>query len=97
MIRPSGPTRLTQTTDLRDLDLANPHDRQVLRLRVHDTAHELCTALGEGDSAPGPLLPSCVDQAVRDARPQVRLAIAQAYARDAYATLQATDHSAPRP
>ncbi|MDB5424995.1 MAG: hypothetical protein JWQ29_2411 [Phenylobacterium sp.] len=84
------PARLSRAVSIADLDLSTPQDRAVLRLRVRDTARDLCRALGEtGES--GPLVPSCEDQARRDATPQMRVAINRAYARRTYASLAATD------
>jgi UrcA family protein len=96
-VGPDGPRRLSQAVSLADLDLATPQDREVLRIRVRDTARDLCRALGEGASGPSPLIPSCEQQAIRDARPQVRLAIDQAYANARYAALDARDPYAPYP
>jgi UrcA family protein len=82
---PNGPSRLSQAVSYADLDLTTYQGRDVLKLRVRDTAHRLCRALGEGNDISGPLLPSCEDQAYRDARPQIRWAIDHAYARAEYA------------
>lgn len=79
-----GPARLSQAISIRDLDLTTREGQAVLKWRIRDTARELCRALGES-SAASPIAPSCVDQAIRDARPQVRFATNQAYARNAYA------------
>ena len=95
-VGPEGPRRLSQAVSLRDLDLTTREDREVLRIRIRDTARDLCRALGEDSSGPSQLIPSCRDQAVRDARPQVRLAIDQAYAGARYAALEARDPYAPR-
>ena len=81
------PTRLSRAISIRDLDLANREDQTLLRLRIRDTARDLCRALGEDGRGYSPVVPSCEDQAVRDARPQVRLAVTQAYARR-YAALE---------
>jgi hypothetical protein len=62
---------------------------------VRDTARDLCRALGEEASGPSPLIPSCEQQAIRDARPQVRLAVDQAYANARYAALDRRDPYAP--
>ena len=95
---PDGrPSRLSRAIDIADLDLIAPADRDVLRLRVRATARDLCRELGEEASGPSPLIPSCQDQAVRDARPQVRAAIDRAFARAAYAVQQAPDPYAWRP
>jgi UrcA family protein len=79
--------RLSRTISIRDLDLATRQDQALLRLRIRDTARDLCRALGEDGRGYSPVVPSCEDQAVRDARPQVRLAVDQAYARR-YAALE---------
>jgi UrcA family protein len=85
-----NPTRLSRTISLSDLDLATREDRQVLRLRIRDTARDLCRALDEepGTGGASPIVPSCQTQAVRDARHQVRLAIAQAYDQARYASAE---------
>lgn len=81
------PARLSRVISIRDLDLATREDQALLRLRIRDTARDLCRALGEDGRGYSPVAPSCEDQAVRDARPQVRLAVNQAYARR-YAALE---------
>jgi UrcA family protein len=80
------PARLSRVISIRDLDLATREDQRLLRVRIRDTARDLCHALGEDGRGYSPVAPSCEDQAIRDARPQVRLAVAQAYARN-YAAL----------
>jgi len=94
-VGPDGPRRLSQAVSIRDLDLVTREDREVLRIRIRDTARDLCRALGEDSSGPSPLIPSCEQQAVRDARPQVRRAIDEAYAGARYAALEASPY-APR-
>jgi len=96
-VGPDGPASLSRVVSLRDLDLATREDREVMRIRIRDTARDLCRALGEEASGPSPLIPRCEDRAIRDVRPQVRLAIDQAYARAHYATLDARDPYAPYP
>jgi len=94
IVGPYGnPTRLSRTISLSDLDLATREDQQLLRLRIRDTARDLCRALREepGTGGASPLVPSCQTQAVRDARPQVRQAIAQAYDSGRYASLDRPD------
>jgi len=91
---PLGPdgraSRLSRAVSFSDLDLLVPADRALLRVRIRDTARELCRELGEEGSGPG-IVPSCQEQAIRDARPQVRAAIDTAYARNVYAAQQAPD------
>ena len=82
------PERLSQAVSIRDLDLTTLEGRDVLRLRIRATARDLCRALGEDRFVSGPLTHrSCEDQAVRDARPQVRFATNQAFERARYAYL----------
>jgi UrcA family protein len=88
---PDGrPDRLSRVVSLRDLDLTTLEGRRIMRLRVRDTARDICRALGEssGPSAGGLLTPSCVDQAVRDAQPQMRTAVNTAYRTQTYALLE---------
>ena len=95
-LAPDGrPALLSRVVSIRDLDLATREDQALLRLRIRDTARDLCRELGESDSGGSPIIPSCVDQAVRDARPQMRVAINQAYANARYASLTARDPYAP--
>jgi UrcA family protein len=95
---------LSQAVSYADLDLTRPEDQTVLKQRIADTAHDLCDRLGEAGPASGPLVPGCEDAAVREARPEVRMAIAMAPERQAYALSQAasadqayTDSSATAP
>ena len=88
------PARLSRAVSFRDLDLTTSQDRAVLRMRIRDTARDLCRALSE-DGGATPLIPSCADQALRETSPQLRVAINQA--RRTYASLEATDPYAPMP
>ena len=74
-----------------DLDLTKKADRQKLGLRVADTAHDLCEAMNE----PGPRSPdnfghSCEEIAVRNAKVDIKQAVAAArggaYAQNAFTT-----------
>ena len=82
----NGPDRLSRVVSIRDLDLTTPSGREVMRLRIRDTARDLCRALNEGPGVGG-LTRSCVDQAIREVRPQVRVAVNQAFASRSYAYL----------
>jgi len=88
-VGPDGPRRLSQRVSYADLDLATYAGQEVLRVRIRDTARSLCRALGEDNTGPSPLVPSCETQAVRDARTQVRratgVALAEAGRRTYYA------------
>ena len=92
-----GPSRLSQVVSIRDLDLATADGRDVLKWRIRDTARHLCRLLGEDNSASSALTPSCVDKAIRDTRPQVRLAVNPAYQRNYSAALTAQNPNAPIP
>jgi len=85
---PDGPTTLSRAVSHRDLDLRTYEGQRVLRMRIRDTARDLCRLLGEGPGNGGPLLlgRSCEDDAVRGARRQMRVAVNRAHAR-AYASL----------
>jgi len=85
---PDGPTTLSRAVSYRDLDLTTYEGRQVLKMRIRDTARDLCRELGEGRGNGGPLLGrSCEDDAVRGARTQMRFAVNRAHARTYYAAL----------
>jgi UrcA family protein len=71
-------SRLSAVVSYADLDLTTRAGQDVLTMRIKDTAHDLCRQLGESDSASTPLVPSCEEGAVRDARAQVRTAVAMA-------------------
>jgi UrcA family protein len=72
-----------------DLDLTRPADRQTLRMRVADTAGDLCEELNEPGPTPGNLGRSCQEIATRSALADVKVAVANArgktYANAAFA------------
>lgn len=76
-----GPQSLSRRVSYADLDLTTYAGREVLKLRVRDTARDLCRLLGEDRFASGPLTRSCETEAVREARKQVKRAVNVAYAR----------------
>jgi UrcA family protein len=86
-VGPDGPNRLSQTVAYGDLDLTTMEGREMLRLRIRDTAGDLCRAMREDPDARSPLLASCRDDAIRSARNQVRAAVDRAYANASYAYL----------
>jgi UrcA family protein len=95
---PDGaPRSLSQAVSYGDLDLRLASDQAALKSRVRDAARGLCDRLGEGDAAYVPIVPSCRDAAYNDAISQVKIAIAEAPARNAYASAQAADASAVAP
>jgi UrcA family protein len=61
-----------------DLDLTRPADRQTLRMRVADTAGDVCEELNEPGPTPGNLGRSCQEIATRDALADVKVAVAAA-------------------
>jgi UrcA family protein len=85
--RGDGPATLSRVVSYRDLNLASYDGQQVLKMRIRATARDICRELGEGRGNGGPLLRSCVDDAVRSARGQMRFAIARAQSRSYYASL----------
>jgi len=86
-----------------DLDLTRPADRQTLRMRVADTAGDVCEELNEPGPTPGNLGRSCQEIATRNAFADVKVAVAAArgtaYADAAFAegwsTPAAEAYSAP--
>jgi UrcA family protein len=59
-----------------DLDLNTGLGRDVFRERVRATARDLCERLGEPSTAAPPLNRSCEQEAMDNARKQIRIAIA---------------------
>lgn len=77
---PDGrPATLSRVVSYRDLDLTTQAGQDMLRQRIRDTARDLCTELGEPTRASaGSPVPSCREQAERDAFSQMKIAIASA-------------------
>ncbi|MFC3079615.1 UrcA family protein [Phenylobacterium terrae] len=77
---PDGrPTTLSRVISYRDLDLTTQVGQDMLRQRIRDTARDLCTELGEPSRAsPASPVPSCREQAERDAFSQMKIAVASA-------------------
>lgn len=75
-----GPSRISRAVQFDDLDLTTIEGRQILSMRIRDTADDLCRTLGEDPGARSPILGSCRDDALRSARTQMRIAIDTAYA-----------------
>jgi UrcA family protein len=85
---PNGRTTLSRVVSYRDLDLTTYAGQRELKLRIRDTARDICRELGEGRGNGGPLLGrSCEEDAVLGARGQMRFAVARAQARSYYASL----------
>lgn len=84
---PDGPDRMSRAVAYDDLDLTTLEGREVLRLRIRDTAGDICRALREDPDARSPLIDSCRNDAIKSARMQVRAAIDRAYANATYAYL----------
>jgi UrcA family protein len=83
---PDGkPQSLSAAVSYADLDLRARADQAELRHRIAATAHDLCGKLGEPGPSRAALGRTCEDVAIRDAAPQVKLAIATAASRSALA------------
>jgi len=81
-------TRLSRVVSVRDLDLTTISGQEVLRMRIRDTAREVCRELNRGPDFSTGAVQTCATQAIRNPRPQVRMATNYAYAtRSAYAYL----------
>ena len=80
---PDDAEALSQRVSYADLDLFYPADRRELRRRISLTARDLCERLGESDGS-GSLLPSCRDEAERDALRRVGTIEAQWVPRGSY-------------
>jgi UrcA family protein len=61
-----------------DLDLTRPADRRTLRMRVADTAGDVCEELNEPGPTPGNLGRSCQEIATRNGFADVKVAVANA-------------------
>ncbi len=85
--RHSDRDTLSRAVSYRDLDLASYSGRQELQMRIRVTARDICRELGESPRSGSALTRSCEADAVRSARGQVRVAVARAEARSAYASL----------
>lgn len=71
------PRSLSRVVSYRDLNLASKAGADALKLRINDTAKDLCRELGEPQDAGG-AAGGCRQDAVDHAMPQVRAAIADA-------------------
>jgi len=80
-----GPMRMSRVVSIRDLDLTTRYGQEQMRLRIRATARDLCRELGEGRDYSSAVAPTCVDRAIRDVRPQVRVATQRARINRAYA------------
>ena len=70
---------LTRHVVFSDLNLAMHNDVMTLEKRVNDVAKDACDALAKMYPLSDPNTPNCVEQAVKDAKPQIdRLAAAAA-------------------
>ena len=70
---------LTRHVVFSDLNLAMHNDVMTLEKRVNDVARDACDALAKMYPLSDPNTPNCVEQAVKDAKPQIdRLAASAA-------------------
>ena len=89
-IGPNGPTTLSRTVNISDLDLRYDRDVREMQRRVRTTARQVCDELGERDIIPS-VERNCVNDAVRRTDYQMRVAIAQERSPNYYA------YAAPAP
>jgi UrcA family protein len=80
---------ISRAVSFADLDLTRPADRRMLRMRISDTAGDVCEELNEPPPSAANIGRSCQEIARRNAMDQVRVAVAnargQAYADAAFA------------
>jgi UrcA family protein len=70
---------ISAAVSYRDLDLATKAGQDELRMRVSNTANDLCDRLGEGTAGGMEAgIPTCRTDAMNNARDQIRMAIASA-------------------
>jgi UrcA family protein len=82
---PDGrPATLSRVVSFADLDLRTEAGVGALRVRIRDTARDLCRQLGETGGGSG-LVRSCEDDATADAMNQARPIVAQIRAQPAFA------------
>ena len=75
----SGQTQsLSRLVSYADLDLTTTAGSDTLKMRIKDTARDLCRQLGEPSSPVMSMEPSCEQDAYNDAMKQARTAIASA-------------------
>lgn len=91
------PQSLSETVSYADLDLTLASHRHILDRRINDAAGRVCDRLNEPGPAAGNLGHSCQEVAVRGAMTQVRLAVADARSRPAYAAAYGAQASAVAP
>lgn len=95
---PDGePRTLSRAVSFADLDITTQPGQEQLKQRISDTARELCTELGEPSAAGAGPVPSCRDQAVREASEQMRTAVAAARPRPADWTAPVPEMAAAPP
>jgi UrcA family protein len=92
------PYSLSEVVSVRDLDLARPNDQAVMRMRIAVAARDVCDKLNEQRPSAANLGRSCETVAIRNAMPQVRVAMAAAgAARPPYAGAYSESASAIAP
>jgi UrcA family protein len=84
---PDGqPQTISRIVDISDLDLRYDAGVDAMKMRIRDTARDICTELGRIDgSRELSIQQTCISRAVATARPQMDTAIAQARASQVYA------------
>ena len=84
---PDGqPQTISRIVNISDLDLRSDAGVDVMRLRIRDTARDICDELGRSDGTRDlSVRQACITRAVATARGQMDTAIAQARASQVYA------------
>jgi UrcA family protein len=84
---PDGqPQTLSRIVDISDLDLRSDAGVDAMKMRIRDTARDICTELGRQDGTRDlSIQQTCISRAVDTARGQMNTAIAQARASQVYA------------
>lgn len=82
--RGEPPASLSRVVDIADLDLRAAADQAEARHRIVDAARDVCDELGQDRPNKANLGRSCQDEAIKNADDQLRVAVADAYARPAY-------------
>lgn len=84
---PDGqPQTISRIVDISDLDLRSDAGVDVMRMRIRDTARDICNELGRLDGARElSVQQACITRAVATTRAQMDTAVAQARASQVYA------------
>ena len=79
------PQTISRIVDISDLDLRYDAGVDAMKMRIRDTARDICTELNRDSSREISVQQTCISRAMTTARPQMDTAIAQARASQVYA------------